>query len=116
MSDLEPTLPNDPSIPPAAPPAFLTPLELTPKEFLGLLERLGPDHQERARHTRSGSYEIWLSPIRFYVERHAYERHQLQGLLAKFASGWKDVLTEGTLIKLRALLAAAPPTKRPAAE
>ena len=96
----------------------MTDLPLTPKEFDGLFERLGPTHQARARtltHDLS-RYEIELSPITFFVDRCAYERHLLQALVAHFSSKWKDVLTEPTLVTLRALLAAAPlksPPTRP---
>ena len=84
-------------------------IELTPKEFDGLLERLGSVHQDAACvPMRGNQYEIRLSPIRFYVDQQDYQRHQLQGLLAKFSSGWKDVLSEPTLVKLRAILAAVP--------
>lgn len=91
----------------------MTDLELTPKEFDGLLERLGPSHQEWARQPMSGGrFEIRLSPICFWVDHDDYEHHQLRTLLHHFSSKWKDVLTEPTLVKLRALLAAAPATTK----
>lgn len=94
-------------------PPIIYDLELTPKEFDGLLERLGPEHQASAQHPRlSGRYEILLMPICFCVDQQDYQRHQLQGLLAKFSSGWKDVLSEPTLVKLRAILAAVPAKPR----
>ena len=92
---------------------ILTDVELTPKEFDGLLERLGPDQQTLAQIMRPGNrYEILLAPIVFHVDQQDYQRHRLQALVAKFSSGWKDVLTEPTLVKLRAILAAVPAKPR----
>ena len=105
--------PADPAMSEPDATAVITNVELTPKEFDGLLERLGPEHQASAQHPRlSGRYEILLMPICFCVDQQDYQRHQLQVLVAKFSSGWKNVLSEATLVKLRAALAAIPAKPR----
>ena len=87
-------------------------LELTPEEFDGLWERLPASRDDATQGRRVGTrYEIRLEPICFWVDQDDYERHQLRRLLHRFSSGWKGVLTEPTLVKLRALLAAPRPPR-----
>lgn len=89
----------------------MTDLELTPKEFAALLERLGDQSGAPDTYSdgRIGRYCIGIHPVMFFVNGHKWEHYKLQALLAKLSSGWKDTLTEPTLVKLRALLAADDP-------
>jgi len=75
-------------------------IRLSAVEFAGLAERV-PAHAIVAE---GAFYHIALEPIRFWLPKAEWERHLLKILFAKFSTGWKDVLTEPTLVKLRALL------------
>lgn len=84
----------------------MTEVELSPKEFEALLERVGPDQQKQAATLMpAGRYRFTLDPVTFWVDQKKVERHRLQALVARLMSGWKDTLTEPTLQKLRAILA-----------
>ena len=76
-------------------------IRLSAVEFAGLAERVPVTV---GINIVDGTYQIALEPIRFWLPKAEWERHLLKILFAKFSTGWKDVLTEPTLVKLRALL------------
>lgn len=86
----------------------MTDIQLTPREYEALLERLGPDAKDTPGDRDLYLYHVHLHPVTFWVNAEKWERHKLHALLAKLSSGWKDTLTEPTLQKLRALLAEPP--------
>lgn len=82
----------------------MTDLELTPKEFAALLERVGDDVVLRDCTVTKGRYAFTIHPVTFFVNAKKWEHYKLQALVARLSSGWKDTLTEPTLMKLRAML------------
>lgn len=86
----------------------MTDIRLTPVEYEALLFRLGPEQNEQGRRLQPADrYRFTLDPVTFWVTQHDWEQHLLRGLLHNCAAKWKDVLTEPTLQKLRALLETA---------
>ena len=76
------------------------PIRLSAVEMAALVERFATTALPC-----DGDYYVHdVFPVRFWVPRREWEAHKLRALLHACESKWKDVLTEPTLVKLRALL------------
>lgn len=90
--------------------AGVHPIRLSAVEFSALLER-----QSVAVALEGGEYYFFtIDPVTFWVPSREWEMHNLRGILYNCQAKWKDVLTEPTLAKLRALL--NPPKEEPVTE
>jgi len=77
------------------------PIRLSAVEMASLMERLGLTVL-----LTSDEYGFWdVFPVRFWVSSREWQEHNLRIILHNCQAKWKDVLTEPTLVKLRALLA-----------
>ena len=81
------------------------PIRLSAMEFAALMERTGKTVALNSNDYHSNDYHfVTIFPVTFWVARREWEEHNLRMLLHNCAAKWKDVLTEPTLQKLRAIL------------